>query len=326
MNAKAIVAFVLGVVAAAGVAVFLTRGRSGEAPQVVVQRASEPALSPLPESTAQAEPKAPEPAPPAEQEPPKPAPVMKRVSTPAVKRAPAAAAPSEREAPAARPVEKAETAEAPPPPPQAEAKEAAPAPAEAAQGAPPKILRPDLAVEKREPHTVTIPAGTMITVRLREALSSEKQSDGDPFQATLDQPLVIDGFVIAERGALVRGRVVNAVRAGRVKGRATLGVELMQLNSSDGQKVDIKTDTFVREAESGTKKDAAKVGVAAGIGAAIGAIVGGGKGAAIGGAVGGAGGAGTVLATRGEEAKIPSETRLTFSLKEPVTLTEKLKD
>jgi hypothetical protein len=62
----------------------------------------------------------------------------------------------------------------------------------------------------------------------------------------------------------------------------------------------------------------------AGIGAAIGAIAGGGKGAAIGAGIGGAAGAGTVLATRGEQAELAAETRLSFRLKNPVTVTEKL--
>jgi hypothetical protein len=60
------------------------------------------------------------------------------------------------------------------------------------------------------------------------------------------------------------------------------------------------------------------------IGAAIGAIAGGGKGAGIGAGVGGAAGAADVLLTRGKPADIPVETRLTFRVQEPVTITEKL--
>jgi len=74
------------------------------------------------------------------------------------------------------------------------------------------------------------------------------------------------------------------------------------------------------------KSDTAKAGVAAGIGAAIGAMAGGGKGAGIGAIIGGAAGTGGVLATRGKDATIPAETRLSFRLKEPVTLTEQLND
>lgn len=176
----------------------------------------------------------------------------------------------------------------------------------------------------REPHTAVIPAGTLISVRLRESLSAERNSAGDTFSASLDQPLIVDGFVIAERGATARGHIVDLAPAGRVKGRSVLAVELKSLTTADGQKVDLETDTFRREADSGVKKDAARAGVMAAIGAAIGAIAGGGKGAAIGAGVGGAAGAGTVLATRGEDASLPSETRVTFRLKNPVTITERL--
>jgi hypothetical protein len=161
-------------------------------------------------------------------------------------------------------------------------------------------------------------------VRLRNALSSERNSADDSFQATLDMPIVVDGAVIAERGSSQRGRIVELARSGRVKGRAVMAVELNQLATADGQRIDIKTDTFRKEAESEVKKDALKTGAAAGLGALIGAIAGGGKGAAIGAGVGGAGGAAGTMATRGKAVELPSETRLTFRLKEPVTVTEKL--
>jgi len=164
----------------------------------------------------------------------------------------------------------------------------------------------------------------MLTVRLRDGLNSERSSTDDAFQATLDTPLIVEGLVIAERGSLQRGRIVEVARAGRVKGRAALAIELNQLTTADGQKVEIKTDAFRRESESGVKSEAAKAGVAAGIGAAIGAIAGGGKGAAIGAAIGGVAGAGGAMATRGKPADLPSETRVTFRLSEAVTLVEKL--
>lgn len=213
---------------------------------------------------------------------------------------------------------------------------AAPAAAPATPPPPPKpvetarVFTPEKPYEtatppkSREPQTATIPAGTLLTVRLREALSSESNSNGDTFSATLDQPLIIDGFVLAERGASARGHITDLARAGRVKGRSVLALELKSLTASDGQKIDLDTDAFRREGEANARKDATRAGVMTAIGAAIGAIAGGGKGAAIGAGVGGAAGAGTVLATRGEDAKLPAETRLTFRLKNPVTVTEKL--
>jgi hypothetical protein len=53
-------------------------------------------------------------------------------------------------------------------------------------------------------------------------------------------------------------------------------------------------------------------------------MAGGGKGAAIGAGVGAGAGGGAVLATRARPAELPSETRVTFRLKSPVPLTERL--
>ncbi|MCU1292713.1 MAG: hypothetical protein JWP08_1563, partial [Bryobacterales bacterium] len=74
----------------------------------------------------------------------------------------------------------------------------------------------------------------------------------------------------------------------------------------------------------GTGKDAAKVGGGAALGAIIGAIAGGGKGAGIGAGVGGAAGAGDVLLTRGKPVVLASETKLSFRLAAPVSITERL--
>jgi hypothetical protein len=54
------------------------------------------------------------------------------------------------------------------------------------------------------------------------------------------------------------------------------------------------------------------------VGAIIGAVAGGGKGAAIG--AGAGAGAGTVaqVATSGQKVKVPAETRLTFTLQNPI--------
>jgi hypothetical protein len=165
----------------------------------------------------------------------------------------------------------------------------------------------------------------MIPVRLVDGLTSERNLPGDSFTATLDKELVADGFVIAERGARVEGRVVASDKGGRVRGVSALSVELVRLSTSDGQRVTIQTDGFERRAEETHTQDAAKIGGGAALGAIIGAIAGGGKGAAIGAGVGGGAGAGGVMATRGKPATLPSETRVTFRLKTPVTITEKLR-
>ena len=171
---------------------------------------------------------------------------------------------------------------------------------------------------------MTLEAGTLLPVRIGETISSARNQIGDSFLATLDKALVLDGFIIAERGSRVEGRVVELEPAGRARGVSHLGIELVRLSTSDGQRVRIRTEPYKQDGSSSTGGDAAKVGVGAAIGAAIGAIAGGGKGAAIGAGVGGAAGVGDVLLTRGKAAEIPVETRLTFRVQEPVTITEKL--
>ena len=174
--------------------------------------------------------------------------------------------------------------------------------------------------------TVTIPSGTILTIRTIQTLSSKSNAAGDTFTGTLDQPLVLEDMVIAERGSRVEGKVVEVTESGRIKGLAQMSIALTKINTSDGQSVDVQTQSFLMEAEKTTKSDATKVGIATGIGAALGAIFGGGKGAAIGAAAGGAAGAGTVVATKGKPAEIPSETRINFRLERPLTLTEKINE
>jgi hypothetical protein len=170
---------------------------------------------------------------------------------------------------------------------------------------------------------VTLNAGTLLPVRLVDGLSTERNMPGDTFTATMDKPLVVDGYVIAERGARVEGRVVSTNPGGRVKGLAALAVELVRLHTADGQTIALQTDSFERKAEQTQKDDVVKVGAGAAIGAAIGAIAGGGKGAAIGAGAGGTAGAGGVLLTRGKAVTLPSETRINFQLSSPVTIVEK---
>jgi hypothetical protein len=174
-----------------------------------------------------------------------------------------------------------------------------------------------------EPHRVTLNAGTLILVRLVDGLSSERSTPGDSFTATLERELVADGFVIAERGARVEGRVVAADRGGKVNGVASLAVELTRVRTSDGQNVAIATDSFNKHSEQSHRQEAEKIGGGAAIGAVIGAIAGGGKGAAIGAGAGGGIGAGSVLLSH-SDARLPSETRISFRLRTPVTLTERV--
>jgi len=174
------------------------------------------------------------------------------------------------------------------------------------------------------PHTVVLAAGTPLVIRIGETVSAAHNQVGDTFSATLEQPLVIDGFIIGERGARVVGKVTQAVPSGRGGGVSHLAVELERLSTSDGQRVAIRTEPYVKEGSGSTGGDLAKIGAGAAIGAAIGAVAGGGKGAAIGAGAGAAAGTGAVLIANGKSVEIPVETRLTFRVKHSISLTEKL--
>ena len=169
---------------------------------------------------------------------------------------------------------------------------------------------------------MTLNAGCLLPVRLVDGLSSERNVPGDVFQATLDKELVADGFVIAERGERVEGRVVAVDRA-KAGASAALAVELTRLHTSDGQTVVIQTESYFKHAGPGQVNNTTRIAGGAIVGAAIGAIAGGGKGAAISAGIGGGAGAGDVLLTR-RPAELPPETLVTFKLERPVPLTEKL--
>jgi hypothetical protein len=174
-----------------------------------------------------------------------------------------------------------------------------------------------------QPHVVTLQAGTNLLVRLGETLSTEHNYAGDTFRGTLEAPVIMDGFIIAEKGSKVLGRIVGAQKAGRMEGVAGLHLTLTEINTTDGQRVPVETGFFDKKGPSSAGENTAKIAGGAALGAIIGAIGGGGKGAAIGAGAGGAAGTGAVLLTHGKPAVLPAETRLTFQLARPAIISEK---
>jgi hypothetical protein len=170
------------------------------------------------------------------------------------------------------------------------------------------------------PATLTIPAGTVLSVRINEYLSSDRNQVGDRVTATLQQPVVVNGYVVARRGQMLVGQVEAAQKAGRVTGTSQLGIELTDLTTADGQSRPILTELWKGSGGTSHGADAATIGGTTALGAAIGSIADWGRGAAIGAGAGAAAGIGAVLLTRGRPTVIPPETWLTFRLKDPVTV------
>ena len=169
------------------------------------------------------------------------------------------------------------------------------------------------------PPAVKIPAGTTLSVTMIDAVGTDTNKAGDTFTASLAEPVVINGKTALEKGAKVQGRIESLDEPGRVKGRAAMSLVLTQLMRKD-KAYKIDTQPFTAQAESGAKKDALKVGGGAALGALVGALAGGKKGAAVGAAVGGGAGTTAVLATKGDQLKIDSETKVNFVLKDDLEL------
>jgi hypothetical protein len=151
------------------------------------------------------------------------------------------------------------------------------------------------AKERPVREAITIPAGTVITVRLGETLSSKTSNAGDGFAATVAQPVSVDGRTVIAQGAAARGSVVDAKSMGHFKGGALLEVKLDSV-TIDGKEIPVQTGMIARQAAGKGKRSAGFIG---------------------GGAGAGAGTAGAAF-TGNKEITLSSESALSFKLKQAV--------
>jgi len=202
--------------------------------------------------------------------------------------------------------------DAPPPPdtnapPPDQSAEAAPAPAPAA------------AVSTPGPMGIEVAAGTPVTIRLIDPVNSERDSLGQTYRASIDQPIAVNGQTVIPRGADATVALVQARQSGKIEGRTTMTLQLRNV-TVNGRSYDVVSSDVTQASGSRGARSAKVIGGTAALGAILGGIAGGGAGAAIGAGSGAAVGTAAQVLTSGQKVKVPAETRLTFNLANPLEL------
>ncbi len=170
------------------------------------------------------------------------------------------------------------------------------------------------------PNQVVVPAGTWISIRTNQVLSSDQSRPGEVFTGTLAQPLVANGIVLARRGQTIGGRVAEAVKAGRARGTSRLAVELTEISLADGRQVPVVTQLIEYAGGTSIGRDLTAVGTTTAMGALIGGAAAGGAAAGIGAGAGAAAAAIGVLLTRGRPTILDPEATLTFRTLAPLSI------
>ncbi|HUJ22705.1 MAG TPA: hypothetical protein VLX58_14330 [Bryobacteraceae bacterium] len=205
--------------------------------------------------------------------------------------------------------------------PAAQAVQAAPAavsapPAPATENVPP----PDNTANPAIPSSgIVLPQGTTLSVRMIDPVDSDVNRTGETFRASIDEPVVVGADQVIPRGADVVVKLVDDKQAGKISGRTELTLDLVSV-TVNGRVVDVNTQTVTQQSASRTGRSEKVIGGTAALGAIIGALAGGGKGAAVGAVSGAGAGTAVQVLTKGQRVKIPSETRLTFTLEYPVRI------
>lgn len=171
------------------------------------------------------------------------------------------------------------------------------------------------------PAELTLRPGTYLTVRVNQFLSSNRNRQGDTFSASLTQPVVVDGVVVAQRGQALYGRV-SEVERNRGGSPSRLGLELVEMTLVDGTQSQIRSQVIARTGTTApTGQQVGTVATTTGIGAAVGAVADYGRGAVIGASVGAMAGIVGVILTRNHPTEIYPESVLTFQVTSPVGIT-----
>ena len=165
---------------------------------------------------------------------------------------------------------------------------------------------------------ISIPAGTVINVRMIDSISSDRNHAGETFRGSIQDPILIGNRIVVPRGATAYVKLVNASSAGRVKGRSKLQLQLERIVAGNHSHP-VTSNVVEFRGKSETKKTGKSAGIGALAGGGLGALLGGGKGA-IGAGVGAGAGVATNAVKKGEQVYIGSESLVRFRLAAPLRI------
>jgi len=214
-------------------------------------------------------------------------------------------------------------APAPAPAPAAAAPAPAPAPAPVAAPTPAPVAAapapaPEPPPPPPPPPPITVPAGTVINVRLTADVSVDTAQTGSTIKGIVDDPIMVAGEIAIPREARATIAIVKVDQSGKFKGADAIQMKLNSV-AFGGKSHQLTTEYASVQGKGEGKKTTRKVAGGAGLGAIVGGIAGGGTGAAIGAAVGA--GTGAAVSAKGEEHLVlPAETRLQFKLSSSVNI------
>jgi hypothetical protein len=168
---------------------------------------------------------------------------------------------------------------------------------------------------------LVVPSDAVLGLQIERTVSSETARVEDRVEARVTRDVRVGDRVAIPAGSLVQGSVAEVERGGKLKTQARLAIRFHTVVLGNGNRLNIRTDSVVREGASPSKESAAKIGGAAIGGAILGAILGGGKGAVIGGTAGAAGGTAATMASDRNPALLTQGSTVTVRMQQPVTVT-----
>jgi hypothetical protein len=173
--------------------------------------------------------------------------------------------------------------------------------------APPPTAVPAAAVSAGSTASTTIPAGSLLLVRMLNQVTSNDR-EGTKFSAVLETNLMAGDAIVAPAGTKVFGQVEKSKQAGRMVGKSKLQLGLTDINLG-GTNVPIQTSDFAEAGQSSFKKTVRNTAVGAGVGSVFGEA---GAGAAV--------GAGVSVIRKGESVTVPPNAILEFRLVQPINV------